>query len=94
MVRFLRKYPVKFYRQRVVDHFVTDFYCSKAKLVIELDGGQHFQAEQKAYDAERTRVLELYGLMVLRFSNGDSEKNFEGVCKEIDAVVRKRLAGP
>ncbi len=47
MVRFLRKYPVKFYRQRVVDHFVTDFYCSKAKLVIELDGGQHFQAEQK-----------------------------------------------
>lgn len=88
---FLRLYPVKIYRQRVIDSFIVDFYCASAKLVIELDGSQHYDEEGLAYDAMRTKALEGYGLKVVRFSNLDIDKNFEGVCAAIDDMIQEAL---
>lgn len=85
---FLRDYPVKFYRQRTIDSFVVDFYCASAKLVIELDGSQHYTEDGKAYDEERTAILEnKYGLKVYRFSNFDVNVNFQTVCEQIHYLV-------
>lgn len=86
---FLRTYPIKFYRQRIIGNYIADFYCSEAKLVIELDGGGHYQKSQQEYDEFRTRVLQAKGFSVLRFSNLDVDKNFYGVCTEIDKVVKQ-----
>lgn len=86
---FLRTYPIKFYRQRIIGNYIADFYCSEAKLVIELDGGGHYQKSQREYDEFRTRVLQAKGFSVLRFSNLDVDKNFYGVCTEIDKVVKQ-----
>ena len=67
--RFLRSYPLKIYKQRIIESFVVDFYCAEARLVIELDGLQHYTEQGKAYDEERSQILREYGLKVLRFSN-------------------------
>lgn len=88
---FLQKHPVKFYKQRPIGAYVADFYCSDAKLVIELDGNQHYTVHGKEKDEMRTEVLETYDLMVLRISNYDLDKNFDGVCYEIDRIVEERL---
>ena len=85
---FLRTYPVKFYRQRVIDNYIVDFYCSDARLVVELDGSQHYTPEGVQYDAARTEKIEGHDLYVLRFSNYDVDKYFIGVCDTIDATVR------
>ncbi|MCD8353447.1 MAG: DUF559 domain-containing protein, partial [Clostridiales bacterium] len=68
---FLKDYPVKVYRQRVIDGYIVDFYCSIAKLVIEIDGSQHFTTEGLEYDSFRSDLLEQYGLEVIRFTNRD-----------------------
>ena len=65
------------------------FYCHAAKLVIELDGSQHYEEQHKRYDDFRTEILEGYDLTVIRFTNTQVKKNFEGVCQYIDQVVRK-----
>ena len=88
---FLRRYPTKFYRQRVIDNFIADFYCSKAKLIIELDGSQHFTEQGLAHDKERTAILESFGLKVIRFTNAEVERNFAVVCNEIDEIVKSRV---
>ena len=88
---FLRLYPIKIYRQRIIDNFVADFYCHKAKLVIEIDGSQHYTPDGKTHDAARTEVLERYGLIVLRFTNGEVDNKFEGVCYMIDKAIRERI---
>ena len=88
---FLRDYPVKWYRQRSVDRFIVDFFCFKARLVIELDGSQHYTEDGIAYDSIRTDVLERYALEVVRFSNADIDRNFYGVCETIDGKVRERV---
>ncbi len=89
---YLSKYPIRWYKQRIIDNFVVDFFCYKAMLAIELDGIQHNTEEAMAYDAERTQTLERYGIKVLRFSNFDVDINFEMVCLEIDKTVRERLS--
>jgi very-short-patch-repair endonuclease len=86
---FLRNHSVKFYRQRVIQSFIVDFYCSAAKLVIELDGSQHHTGEGLVSDQERSAVLNGLGLRVIRFSNDDVDKNFTGVCKIINGLVGK-----
>ena len=91
---FLRTYPVKIYKQRIINRFIVDFYCASAKLVIELDGAQHYEPQGIAYDAERSAVLTAHGLEVLRFSNSDVDKNFQSVCEQIDFAIQKRLRGP
>ena len=88
---FLRQYPIKFYRQRTIDRCIADFYCSKAKLVVEIDGSQHLTPEGMAYDEERTNILNSYGILVLRFSNAQIDQNFNSVCMQIDRVVRERV---
>ncbi len=86
---FLRDYPVRFYRQKVLGKYVADFYCSKAKLIIELDGSQHYDDKAIQYDNERTKYLEQYGLMVLRISNYELNRNFRCVCEYIDLKVKQ-----
>jgi very-short-patch-repair endonuclease len=90
---FLRNYPVKFYRQRSIDWYIVDFYCSKARLVIELDGSQHTEKDAVEYDRLRTEVLEKYGLEVLRFTNIEIDKQFDSVCTVIDQKVGEQLQG-
>ena len=88
---FLRHYPIKIYKQRIIDNFIVDFYCHQARLVIELDGSQHYTETGKFYDAARTEILERYGLYVLRFSNKEIDETFEGVCYLIDKTIQERL---
>ena len=88
---FLQHYPIKIYKQRIIDNFIADFYCHQARLVIELDGSQHYTLQGKAYDEARTEVLEKYGLYVLRFSNKDIDERFEGVCYMIDKTIIERI---
>ena len=89
---FLRDYPIKWYRQRVIDRFIVDFYCSSARLVVELDGSQHYTKEGISYDTERTAMLNQYSLQVLRFSNLDIDRYFDSVCETIDNVVKQRMS--
>ena len=83
---FLRKYPVKIYKQRIIGRFIVDFYCASAKLVVELDGSQHYEPLGMAYDSERSAFLEALGLKVLRFSNRDPFRvilpHFHITCQE------------
>ena len=87
---FLRSYPMKIYKQRIIENFIADFYCHSARLIIELDGSQHYTDPGMAHDAERTEALEKLGIYVLRFSNKEVDDNFEGVCSEIDRVISIR----
>ena len=89
---YMALHKVRWYKQRIIDNFIVDFYCSKAKLVVELDGSQHFTEQGEAYDKERTAILESYGIKVIRFSNNDVDANFEGVCSVIDKEVKMRVA--
>ena len=85
---FLKTYPVRFHRQYVIDHYIVDFYCHQAKLVIELDGSQHYDPQGQQADTQRTHVLNAHGLTVLRFSNSDVNQRFQQVCQAIDQQVR------
>ena len=91
---FLRKYPVKIYKQRIIGRFIVDFYCASAKLVIELDGSQHYEPQGVAYDSERSEYLKALGLEVLRFSNREIDREFPGVCTQIDRTIQNRLQDP
>lgn len=88
---FLSKYEVRFQRQKTIDDFIADFYCHKAKLVIEIDGSQHCSEKGKQRDEFRTEILEGYGLKVIRFTNRQVDTNFHNVCKYIDNVVKASL---
>jgi very-short-patch-repair endonuclease len=83
---YLRTFPLKVYRQRPIDNFIVDFCCEPLKLVIEVDGESHFTESGIIYDRERTRVLEGYGLKVMRFTNQEVLQNYESVCAEIEKV--------
>ena len=89
---FLRDYPVRFSRQKVLGRYIADFYSAEAKLVIELDGSQHYEDENIRKDARRTEFLEAYGLRIIRVANNEITENFDGVCDYIDAVVREACA--
>ena len=88
---FLKDYPIRFQRQKCIDHYVVDFYCFRAKLVIELDGGGHYTPEAEAKDIYRTKRLETHGLKLIRFCNKDIDDNFYGVCTVIDQEVKNRI---
>ncbi len=89
---FLRGYPVKFTRQKVLGKYIADFYCAKANVVIELDGSQHYENDGLINDEKRTAYLEQYGIRVIRISNLDVLKNFDGVCMYIDNAVKQSLS--
>ena len=87
--QFLRDYPIKFYRQRTLGNYIVDFYCAKARLVIELDGGGHYDEDKIKLDALRTTELEKQNVSVARICNTDIDKNFNGVCEYIDSLVKE-----
>ena len=89
---FLRTYPVRFLRQKVLGKYIADFYSAEAKLVIELDGSQHYEDDNLEKDAERTAFLEGYGLTIIRIPNNEVSRNFRGVCEYIDLAVRQSLS--
>ena len=88
---FLRKYPIKFSRQKVLGKYIVDFYSAKAKLIIELDGSQHYEEINIKKDTERTAYLKQYGLTVIRIPNNQVNQNFKEVCKYIDNEVKQSL---
>jgi very-short-patch-repair endonuclease len=89
---FLRTYSVRFSRQKVLGKYIADFYSAEAKLVIELDGSQHYEEINVEKDTDRTAFLEGYGLTVIRIPNNEVMHNFRGVCEYIDAAVRQSLS--
>ena len=91
---FLRRYNPQFRRQYVIGNYIVDFYCHKAKLVIELDGSQHCDPKKMEYDRIRTEYLQSLGLHVLRISNLDTMQQFENVCHFIDRMVKARVPAP
>ncbi|MCL2487632.1 MAG: endonuclease domain-containing protein [Oscillospiraceae bacterium] len=88
---YLRGLPLQFSRQRIIGGYIADFYCDKLKLVIELDGSQHYEQEALVYDAERTAYFESLGLAVLRFTNTEVDHQFEGVCTTVQQIVYNHL---
>lgn len=86
---FLQKYPVKIYKQRIIGPYLVDSYCASAKLVIEIDGSQHFEDKGRAYDATRSAYLQSLGLHILRYSNADIDRYFDRVCESIHQQVEK-----
>ena len=80
---FLKQLPVTVNRQKVIGSYIVDFYCASAKLAIELDGSQHYEEEGAASDRERDRALNCLGISVVRYSNDDINRNFNGVCTDL-----------
>jgi len=89
---YLRSYPVRFSRQKVLGKYIVDFYCAQARIVIELDGSQHYEDRNVAKDQERTAFLESYGLSIIRIPNNEVMRNFRGVCEYIDTAVKQSLS--
>ena len=88
---FLRQYPVRFNRQKVLGPYIVDFYCASAKLVIELDGSQHYSEEGADDDKIRDRYLARLGIKVVRYSNLEITREFDAVCVDISEHVKKRM---
>lgn len=88
----LKKMPWKFRRQVVFGDYIVDFYCPQLKLVIEVDGTQHYLEKGRAYDEKRDRDLERMGIKVLRYSNADVNERFESVVEDIYAMCCKMNA--
>ena len=89
---FLKSYPIRFSRQKVLGNYIVDFYSATASLVIELDGSQHFDPVYQKRDNERTAFLEQYGLQIIRIPNNEVMNNFPGVCEYIDTAVKQSLS--
>ena len=87
----LKTYPVQIKRQYPIGNYIVDFYCHKAKLVVELDGSQHCEPEEIEYDRKRTEFLKSQGLYVLRISNLDVMREFRGVCEAVEMAIRDRM---
>ena len=88
---YLRNYPIRFLRQKVIDHYIVDFYCHEARLIIELDGSQHYEDKGRQYDQIRTEHLQERDLVVIRIPNNEISRNFRGVCEYIDLAVQSRI---
>ena len=89
---FLKGHSARFQRQKVLGKYIVDFYSASAKIVIELDGSQHFDSKNIENDNERTAFLEQYGLRIIRIPNNEIFKNFRGVCEYIDNEVEQSLS--
>ena len=89
---FLSRHPLRFQRQKAIGSYIVDFYCHKAKIVIEIDGSQHYTESGKEADAEREHFLQSLGITILRFTNTQIHENFRGVCQHIDAVISATIS--
>ena len=90
---FLKTYPIQFKRQYPIGPYFADFYCFRAKLIVELDGSQHCEPKKSEYDQRRTEYLQRQGYAVLRISNRDVMTKFRAVCEYIDCMVQNRIKG-
>lgn len=87
---FLKYYPIRFLRQKVIDKYIIDFYCAKLKLIIELDGSQHYDEKGIVLkDKIRTEKLEKRNLKIIRIPNNEIWYNFDGVCEYIDNFINE-----
>ena len=90
---FLCRVRPRFHRQQIIGDFIADFYCHKAKLIIEIDGSQHYTTEEEElYDRNRTAYLESYGLMVVRLNNRQINTQFRDVCWYLSNLIQRRIA--
>ena len=81
--KFLKHFPYPVKRQKCIGNYIVDFYIPKAKTVIEIDGSQHYEPGNRLADIERDRYLNELGITVLRYTNFDVKKRFEGVASDI-----------
>lgn len=88
---FLTGYFLNFRRQQIIEQYIVDFFCEKIRLVIELDGGQHYEPAMHHADLLRTADISKYDILVLRYDNWQIDRNFRGVCEEIDWIAHERL---
>ena len=88
---YLRSHPVRFVRQKVLGKYIVDFYSAKAKLVIEIDGSQHFDEKGMQHDAERDEFLQSYGLTIIRIPNIEINTNIDGVCEYLRLQIEQAL---
>ena len=88
---FLSKRPEKWYRQKIIGNYIVDFYCEAFKLVIELDGSQHYEENAREYDKNRSTFLESMGNKVIRFTNTDIASRFDSVCESIVQTLKWRI---
>lgn len=88
---FLRNLPVMVHRQKVIGRYIVDFYIAESKLVIELDGSQHYEQTGKQADKERDAYFASMGLTILRYANSDVNRNFQGVCQNIYQRLKSPL---
>ncbi len=79
----LKKFPVTINRQKVIGNYIVDFCCYSKKIIVEVDGGQHYEEEKIKDDEKRTKYLEGLGYKVLRYSNYDVIKNIDGVYEDL-----------
>ena len=84
---FLKLLPITVRRQKVIGTYIVDFYIAEAKLVIELDGSQHYEEAGQEKDAQRDAYFESLGLQVLRIPNNAITENFRGVCEKITQLL-------
>lgn len=88
---FLRNYRPPFRRQVIIQQYIVDFYCSRVKLVVEVDGSQHYEEKAEDYDRKRTEILKDLGCHVIRYRNSDIVCQFQSVCEDIDHRVQLLL---
>lgn len=91
---FLKKLPITVHRQKVIGNYIVDFYCAEAKLIIELDGSQHYEVKGRQTDAIRDAYLKGLGIEVVRYSNLDVHHRFDAVCQDISKrlLLEEKLA--
>lgn len=87
---YLNKVTPRFHRQRIINNYIVDFYCPKLRVIIEIDGYQHYYEENREYDQKRTEYLESLGFVVLRFDNTEVNRDFEQVKFEIKSFCENR----
>ncbi len=84
---YLRSCPARFSRQKILGRYIVDFYCAELKLVLELDGSQHYEEAGRRQDEQRTAYLNGYDIQVIRIPNNEVMRNFSGVCDYIESLI-------
>ena len=90
---FLQYLPLTIHRQKVIGHYIADFYIPEAKIVIELDGSQHFEPKHAEKDRERDVYMESFGILVLRYTNYCVNRDFSALCEDIHNHIEDRVPG-
>ena len=90
---YLQYLPLTVHRQKVIGKYIADFYIPKAKIVIELDGSQHFEPKHSEKDRERDAYMERLGILVLRYTNDYVNQYFSDLCDDIHNHIEDRVPG-